>query len=501
MFPTVIYLILFLAIPQYAVEAKVKCKQYEILDKNCTNNCQKRCGDPDNRPCDLTCTPKEKCVCKKGYVRNNKGKCIKESKCSPKECPKNMEFLKVTETCVRTCENPEPSGCRPNSRKPGCSCKEGYVFNKHGHCILLKDCPVTTTPAPVTCPPNMYPTKCGSRCPPKCSDKDPWNKICNRACSISPCECKYPYALDSNGTCVHFTQCPGYTTTTQLPEPICPENMVPTDCGSRCPPKCSDEDPWFKPCKSSCSLNRCECKFPFALDDKGNCIYYPDCPDKPTTPTPPVQILCPENTVFTECGSACPPKCSEPEDVLKPCPLSCKVNICECRAPFAWNDQGECVRREQCPSTTPVLPPSEKVCPKNMVWTDCKSKCVNRCGEKPPQFCKLSCDGEGCQCPHPFYLTPDGKCVRKRHCKKYLPKCEDPLMKWSSCPPKQNVTCYNMNDKQEEGCGEPGCTCRQGMVYHKGLCYDKSDCKLLNKLDKLQLTLQYYQDTMPGAQN
>lgn len=54
---------------------------------------------------------------------------------------------------------------------------------------------------------------------------------------------------------------------------------------------------------------------------------------------------CPKNQQFTECGSACPPKCND--DPLRPCTLQCVVG-CQCKPGYLLNSNYECVTPAEC---------------------------------------------------------------------------------------------------------------------------------------------------------
>lgn len=46
--------------------------------------------------------------------------------------------------CPLTCENPTPGICTKQCVM-GCFCDSGYVRNKKGNCVLVKDCPKPST--------------------------------------------------------------------------------------------------------------------------------------------------------------------------------------------------------------------------------------------------------------------------------------------------------------------------------------------------------------------
>ncbi|XP_031849986.1 chymotrypsin inhibitor-like [Nomia melanderi] len=54
---------------------------------------------------------------------------------------------------------------------------------------------------------------------------------------------------------------------------------------------------------------------------------------------------CPPNEVWTDCGTACPPTCAQPDP--RPCTLQC-VQGCQCRNGLLRNKWGKCVPKSAC---------------------------------------------------------------------------------------------------------------------------------------------------------
>ena len=61
-------------------------------------------------------------------------------------------------------------------------------------------------------------------------------------------------------------------------------------------------------------------------------------------------LECPEHSSYTQCASACPGTCFQPEDPA--CPHIC-VEGCECDDGFLYDGE-ECVRQEECGCEGPM---------------------------------------------------------------------------------------------------------------------------------------------------
>ncbi|XP_033646303.1 IgGFc-binding protein-like isoform X2 [Asterias rubens] len=134
-------------------------------------------------------------------------------------------------------------------------------------------------------------------------------------------------------------------------------------------------------------------------------------------------LECPEHSSYTQCASACPGTCFQPEDPA--CPHIC-VEGCECDDGFLYDGE-ECVRQEECGCEGPMsyLEPGE-----TYVSLDCGQRCT--CNGQNETVCEdVSCavnaicevqDGElGCYCNDGFYQSeeeclPDPCDSGEEHC-------------------------------------------------------------------------------------
>ncbi|ELT96344.1 hypothetical protein CAPTEDRAFT_168416 [Capitella teleta] len=127
---------------------------------------------------------------------------------------------------------------------------------------------------------------------------------------------------------------------------------------------------------------------------------------------------CGENMEFKPCGDACVPTCSDKTGEncgnLGPC-----TEGCFCKEGFVYNQDGACIKEEQCGCQVPgediFIPVGE-----SYVNDDCTEKCACLEEQGDLECTEMDCptnevcvlaDGEyGCQCEPPF-VKLDGKCV------------------------------------------------------------------------------------------
>ena len=193
---------------------------------------------------------------------------------------------------------------------------------------------VATTPPPLNCPSNSQFTECGTACPANCSIPDTSEIMCTRQC-VRSCECLDGYVLQGT-ECIKKENCP---------TPLnCPSNSQFTECGTACPGNCSSLDTSEITCTKQC-VRSCQCLDGYVLQGM-------ECIKKENCPTP---LNCPENSQFTECGTACPANCSSLDTSGITCTKQC-VRSCQCMDGYVWLGM-ECVRNDACPgkSISPTI--------------------------------------------------------------------------------------------------------------------------------------------------
>uniref|UniRef100_A0A0K0FCW3 TIL domain-containing protein n=1 Tax=Strongyloides venezuelensis TaxID=75913 RepID=A0A0K0FCW3_STRVS len=275
--------------------------------------CHKSCNSKNNgKKCIKKCKKNEYvCVCKSKYYMTDDGKCVSRNKCpSKKPKPTSKPSIKTSKRSTTT--------SRP-----------------------------TTTPV---CEEHMEYTACKSICPFQCIN-GVVKKLCNSLrCLSSGCQCAEPYVKGPYGKCIHREECKKSSTQTTLQPstPKCPINSTYTPCKSTCQKKCSDKPGTSMNCTQDCNYPACECYPGYVINNfDGKCILQKDCPVI-TTSRPETTPVCPKNMVYTDCKSACPPKCDISQNLTSICTLQCAGKGCECREPFALDELENCVRREEC---------------------------------------------------------------------------------------------------------------------------------------------------------
>uniref|UniRef100_A0A0K0EB10 TIL domain-containing protein n=1 Tax=Strongyloides stercoralis TaxID=6248 RepID=A0A0K0EB10_STRER len=361
----------------------------------CRSFCFKSCSNRnlDEIGCNIPKCAGAGCQCEKGYYYNN-GKCLTLEECdklptttekptmkpttttkmikttttaSSQQClGNNTEYTDCLSSCPLKCSDITKSDkCAVYCNGPGCQCKEGYFLNKKNECVSITEC--VKDPEEEVCPPNMVYKFCRSYCPSTCSDRFLWFRPCKLMCKPPGCQCKSGYYLNKEGKCVTSSECDATTTTTLTttitttkPTPVCPTNMVYTLCKSACQPKCWEKERNW--CIFMCAGVGCECRKPFALNHKGECVERHQCPvyKSTTTRRPTTTPVCPANMVYTKCKSSCPPKCTDKEGEPKICTFNCDGEGCECRAPFALDSEGNCIKKSECTISTTTAKPSRR---------------------------------------------------------------------------------------------------------------------------------------------
>ncbi|KAL7041286.1 hypothetical protein ACKWTF_000706 [Chironomus riparius] len=116
------------------------CGTNELYSNCGANGCQSTCANPTlNLVCKGTCIAG--CICKEGYLRDSNGKCI-----LAKDCPiicKGLEIFSdcAPNACKKTCDTLN-TACRAPC-VPGCKCPNNFVYSDKTKtkCIPIKACP------------------------------------------------------------------------------------------------------------------------------------------------------------------------------------------------------------------------------------------------------------------------------------------------------------------------------------------------------------------------
>ncbi|GMR62199.1 hypothetical protein PMAYCL1PPCAC_32394, partial [Pristionchus mayeri] len=185
----------------------------------------------------------------------------------------------------------------------------------------------------------------------------------------------------------------------------CPKkNYIFTTCSKDYPPTCDDYDSMYT---MKCFSAKCLCKEGFYLNKNGECITIEECKG------------CKKNQIFTECSSACAPKCGEYLPI-RPC-RECGPPKCACKVGFYMNENGDCVTREECEKEDDPVTVAPQKCKKNQIFSTCSSKCPAICGLPVPISCVEMCGDAKCECKEGFFLNSNGDCVTREDCNKSAP--------------------------------------------------------------------------------
>ena len=118
---------------------------------------------------------------------------------------------------------------------------------------------------------------------------------------------------------------------------------------------------------------------------------------------------CGANEVYSWCGTSCEEECSK-SDMFRPCILKC-VEGCFCQDGYVRDDNGDCILREDCPTTSSPTCDGE-----NFEYTLCGSYCPPSCDNLFDFIICPSVCIEGCFCKTGYVLNTNGECILPNEC-------------------------------------------------------------------------------------
>ncbi|GBN88109.1 hypothetical protein AVEN_191990-1 [Araneus ventricosus] len=331
---------MYLNISAFSPGYSSSCPENEI-DTDCVNPCN-TCEQRGR--CDPPPACQQGCDCKPGYFRDENGYCVPEQQCLAKpgnpRCPKNALFLPCAPLSLPTCENPDSEPDYDDECVPGCVCRPGFLKRKGGQCVTPDRCHSREDrrgETPDACQDDEEYYECTPSCKNTCENVNNPGVKCR--CGPPGCFCREGLVKRADGKCVHPKHCPRLPSAND-PAPKCPKNAIFIKCGSPCPPTCDYLQP--EPCEEKCTT-ACYCKPGYLKRKDGVCVRPIDCNTRKKQERPAPK--CPENAIFIECGSPCPPTC---EDRLPVCEEKC-IKACFCKPGFFLKtDEGKCVKPENC---------------------------------------------------------------------------------------------------------------------------------------------------------
>ncbi|CAO1396939.1 unnamed protein product [Diamesa tonsa] len=407
----------------------IVCSEPNTEFNQCASSCQPTCLKPFIGRCNKMCNAV--CVCQRGFIQNESGKCIKPEECAKPNCPANE---------ILSCRNPtcDYEGCdvigiaRACQFVPcvtKCYCAPGFV-RINGVCTPKEKCPIVDPPMGCKDPNASYNT-CGSACEPICGKKNPL--FCTANCVVG-CFCNKGYIKDSKGVCIPIEKC-------NQPKD-CPANEV-FDCRH---PICGERGCFVlcRPDKDTPCENRCFCADGYYREN-GICIPEDKCPKEP--------ITCDVNEVF-ECRN---PTCDDEGCFMmgRPCQdVPCQYK-CYC-APGLVRIDGKCVSRKKC------FKPIEECLMPNTEYRTCVNPCTQPSCANPTTAlirCAYACV-DGCFCREGYYMSDDGACIQLDQCPRPCPE---------TCPANESCSCRMVDC--ERSCESRRYPCDPANPFCVNKCY------------------------------
>ena len=155
--------------------------------------------------------------------------------------------------------------------------------------------------------------------------------------------------------------------------------------------------------------------------------------------------------VYTSCGSACPPTCTDLNNLI--CTTQC-VAGCQCPAGTVLDvTSNSCVTRDECPESACSIP--------GQVYNPCGSACPPTCTDLNNLICTTQCVA-GCQCPAGTVLdVTSNSCVTRDECPESA--CSIPGQVYNPCGSACPPNCTDLNPTCTKQC-VAGCQCPAGTV-------------------------------------
>ncbi|KAG8198783.1 hypothetical protein JTE90_007093 [Oedothorax gibbosus] len=271
-------------------EASLACPKNEVFS-DCEAHCQKNCTNY-KKPfaCPKICV--KGCVCDKGLVRGQDGKCVVPKKCPGKDiCPRGEHYDQCKANCQSNCTNWDRGfDCERNRCVHGCVCDLGTIRGPKGKCIkpnqcpkksvmgsstesstesIEQDVPIAQDADEIVCPKYEHLDACGAHCQKNCTNFDKPPMPCPYVC-IKGCVCDEGYVRAKNGKCVKPERCPV--------RDVCLHGEHFDMCQAHCQKNCSN---WDKPiaCPFIC-VKGCVCDEGTVRGPHGLCIKADKCPKR-----------------------------------------------------------------------------------------------------------------------------------------------------------------------------------------------------------------------------
>lgn len=414
-----------------------KCGPHEVFQRSgyeCAT-----CENYREAKCELKQRPG--CFCREGYVRDRHFKCVPIEKCEV--CGANEEFLELGSNCL-TCKNWKyPSECANAPKKPGCYCKENYVRNRKGECVLKDSCDGKEHHVP-KCDDNEQYLPYGWDCD-VCDGKG------DASCIIREkkgCYCLEGFVRNRYGRCVSKNQCQSD------PSKNCGKNEIFKQSGIDCL-TCQNYQDVECPVKNQAD---CYCIDGHVRNHRGECVPVKQCKKDD-------HKHCGAYELYKPAGYDCA-TCENYQYVK--CPLLLTPD-CYCINGYVRNKKGRCVSTDKCDNTTTP-------CGKNEIQKPTGYDCAT-CTNYKYVKCPLILE-QACYCKSGFVRNSKGECVDLNTCVDIGEPPQECNVNETYCKSGNDCkTCKNPTGANCNESNKPGCYCSTGYVRDDhGICIKATDC-------------------------